>query len=367
MTSENRTENQATSGYWRHCTAKSIDDENSKLRTVTWEQAQPWCNFVVLRPEELPSGLVLQNLCLRPEAPPGRSDRLGMTGRPDWHEHNRCSLRFEVVGAGRLLRVKQFLYDWAPPAFDHPSLWKSRNEPFEVGKNIGWLGTDFRKTRGAAVSFDRTTVEVSVCEGTFTDEELQALCRGLCPVDLGATKRILATPFAELCYQNRHQEPVVAVPCGYFAHERVPSTTELTVFLADGAPAHLSGRETVPPSRYGFGLDSVFVYGSVECPQEVDYLYEKNDPPGCYLRVLVSPSDHPQGIRYPPKLDLQPCSTEIRQIHGREVYYAFLTTRYGPHEAVWQANGQTFMLLTKPSLETTADWFAELLLQMMPG
>ena len=166
MASENPTDSQATSAYWHHCTAKSIDDENSKLRVLTWEEAQPWCNFVVLRPTELPSGLGVENLSLRPEAPPGRSDTFGMTGRPNWHDHNRCSLRFELVDAARRLRVKQFLYDWAPPAFDHPCLWKSRNEPFAVGKNIGWLGMDYRKARGAAVSIDRTTVEASVYEGT---------------------------------------------------------------------------------------------------------------------------------------------------------------------------------------------------------
>jgi hypothetical protein len=57
----------------------------------------------------------------------------------------------------------------------------------------------------------------------------------------------------------------------------------------------------------------------------------------------------------------------VRSVRGREVHYAFLTERYGPHEAVWQAGGRTFMLLTKPSLETTAEWFAGLLGQMMPG
>jgi hypothetical protein len=76
---------------------------------------------------------------------------------------------------------------------------------------------------------------------------------------------------------------------------------------------------------------------------------------------------HAIGVRYPPKLDFQPCSTEVRNVRGREVHYAFLTERYGPPEAVWQAGGRNFMLLTKPSLETTADWFAGLLGQMMPG
>ena len=68
--------------------------------------------------------------------------------------------------------------------------------------------------------------------------------------------------------------------------------------------------------------------------------------------MLVSPANQASGIAFRPRLDLQPCSTEIVRIRGYEVHHAFLTERYGPHEAVWQANGHTFMLLTKPSTDT---------------
>ncbi len=363
MTQETTTENHAGSEYWRHSTASSVDCEESKLRTVAWEQVQPWCNFVVLRPRDLPPDLSVENLTLRPEAPPGRTS--DVTGRPDWHDHNRCSLRFEIVGGGRRVRVKQFLYDWAPPAFDHPCLWKSRNEPFEVGKNIGWLGTDFRKARAAAVSIDRTTIELSTYEGAFDDDELRAICCGMSPVDLDARRRILATSLAELCYQSRHREQTIAVPCGYFAHERKPPSALLALYSATKIPADLPGREVAPPPAYGFRLNAAFVYGSTELPQEIDYVYEADEPPGRYLRMLVSPSNQTHGVPYPPRLDLQPCSTEILSIRGQEVHHAFLTERYGPHEAVWQANGHNFMLLTKPSMETDGVWFKGLLEQLL--
>jgi hypothetical protein len=358
------TQEHAGSGFWRHATASSLSEE-SRVRAVRWEQVQPWCNFVVLRPHDLPPGVSVENLTLRPEAPPGRTGDL--TGRPDWHDHNRCSLRFEIAGNGRRLRVKQFLYDWAPPAFDHPCLWKSRNEPFEVGTNIGWIGTDYRKVRAAAVSIDRTTVELSTYEGAFDDDELRVICRGMTPVDVDVRKRILATPVAELCYQSRHREQTIGVPCGYFAHERRPSTLEQAVYSASNVPAHLPGGEVVPPSGYGFRLNSAFVYGLQELPQEVDYLYEAEEPAARYLRLLVSRANQAGSIAYPPRLDLQPCSTEVVRIRGHEVHHAFLTERYGPHEAVWQANGHTFMLLTKPSTGTDSKWFNELLSQLLPG
>jgi hypothetical protein len=365
MPQEKPTEGHDTPGFWRHTSVSSVDCEEAKLRAVAWDEIQPWCNFVVLQPRRLPPGVSVENLTLRPEAPPGRTSELA--GRPDWHDHNRCSLRFEIVGSGRHLRVKQFLYDWAPPAFDHPCLWKSRNEPFEGGKNIGWLGTDYRKARAAAVSIDRTTIELSTYEGTFDDEELRLVCRGLVPVDPDARRRILATPLAELCYQSRHREQTIGVPCGYFAHERRPPTLELAVYRAANVPADLPGREVAPPTAYGFRLNTAFVYGSQESPQEVDYVYEADEPAGRYLRLLVSPSHQAGGVAYPPRLDLQPCATGVLSIRGLDVHHAFLTERYGPHEAVWQANGLNFMLLTKPSTDTDGMWFRGLLEHLVPN
>ena len=122
----------------------------------------------------------------------------------------------------------------------------------------------------------------------------------------------------------------------------------------------------MPPPTYGFRLNSAFVYGSQELPQEVDYVYEADEPAARYLRLLVSPSNQAGGIVYPPRLDLQPCSTEALRVRGHEVHHAFLTERFGPHEAVWQSNGCNFMLLTKPSQDTDAKWFIGLLEQLLP-
>ena len=216
------------------------------------------------------------------------------------------------------------------------------------------------------MSIDRTTIELSTYEGTFDDEELRLVCRGMFPVDPDARNRILATPVAALCYQSRHREKTIGVPCGYFAHERRPPTLELAVYSAANVPAHLPGCKVMPPVAYGFRLNSVFVYGPHQMPQEVDYLYEADEPAARYLRLLISPASQPGGIAYPPRLDLQPCSTEVLCVRGNEVHHAFLTERYGPHEAVWRADGYHFMLLTKPSIDTDGKWFNVLLEQLLP-
>jgi hypothetical protein len=54
MAPKEATDDQTTLGDWQHCAAQSVDGEQAMLRTVTWEEAQPWCNFVVLRPRGLP-------------------------------------------------------------------------------------------------------------------------------------------------------------------------------------------------------------------------------------------------------------------------------------------------------------------------
>lgn len=263
------------------------------------------------------------------------------------------------------MRIKEFLYDWAPPAFDHPCLWLSRTRAFQIGDDLGWLGFDFRKLPGAASTLDRTTIELSILEGNFKPDEIEALYRSFAPVNAEAREQILSTPLADLSYQSRHCEPVIAVPVGYWAHKRHPPEIASFAFRAQDAPTGLPGEKIVPPASYGYHLDSVFVYGDLENPQEADFAYELNERTGHYLRVLASPSAAAQGIQYPPKLDRQPCSSEVLNIGGQEVHYAFHESeKFGPHEAVFQKDGLNVMLLVKPSPQTDRAWFINLLEQI---
>src|SRR5262249_9608716 len=91
-------------------------------------------------------------------------------------------------------------------------------------------------------------------------------------------------------------------------------------------------------------------------PAEVDYVFIRRDDPGCSLRLLVSP-DGPRGIAYPPRLDEQPCSNEVRTIHRRAGDHAFLAPRFRPPHAVWEQDGLLVMLMLKPMILTDTDWF----------
>jgi hypothetical protein len=347
---------------WVSKVAASIESSEAEIRGMSWEEAQEWCNFILMKPTLLPEGMSLETAEMRPESPPGRRDG-PKDGRPSWTLSNRACHRCVLAGKERRVRIKQYLYDWAPPAFDCPCLWLSPAvRHFLVGSDVGWLGTDFRGLPGASVSLDRTMIELSVLSGSFSDDELQQICKGLRPVNPEARNQILHTPLAALCYQSRQREATIAVPVGFWAHQRKPESLVTHVFPGAAAPPDLPGADIAAPSDYGYELDTVFTYGDVAHPDEADFVYYQSDRPNLYVRVLASLENAKQaGIGYPPVLDRQPCRSETISIAGKTVYYAFSNEDVGPHEVVYQAHGLTVMLLTKPAQYTNRSWFLGLL------
>lgn len=329
---------------------------------MDWDEAQPWCNFVLMRP----AACSVESMKMRPEAPPGRKEEAaGSEGRPTWTVANRSCHRSEIVMGTRRLRVKEFLYDFAPPAFDHPSLWRSKVRGFPVGGHIGWVGTDFRGKQGASLHSERTMIELSVIDGALSDEELVDVLQRFEPAVCAARDLIDQTSLADLAYASRHSEPVIEVPVGYWAHQRRPADMKTTIYPGADAPPELPGRGIAPPPAAGFRLDSVFVFGPPAAPQEVDYVYEHRDDRGRYMRVLASRAGTANGIAFPPKLDEQPCSSETIELGGTTVHHAFLDRSFGPHECVWQSHGDTVMLLVKPVPSMDREGFFALLERML--
>src|SRR5262245_60959615 len=117
-------------GYWqktdryRRLTDKG---EISGPRATTLEGAQAGANFVVLAPRALPAGCRIGEVTLRPDQPPGRPEGVEPSeiGAAPWTDANPASVRAVIEGEGRRLRLKQFLYDWSPPAASVAALWTS--------------------------------------------------------------------------------------------------------------------------------------------------------------------------------------------------------------------------------------------------
>lgn len=324
---------------------------HSELRSTDFTETQPWCNFVLFSPTHLPNGMEITDRQLRTESSNGFS-----------------SYRFHITGGGRTLSIKQFLYDWAPPAYDHPSLWRNAKisqasdtplpKPFLIKQDVAWVGLNFRRQRAASLHMKRTMIEMTVIEGDFDDEELIHIFRNLRPISEVSMQKILSTPFACLCKAYRHNEKASPVPLSYWKHTRKDSESLLPV-----VPSPSTTPPIQLPKDYTYQLNSLFLIG--EPPIETEYYYEKNHSPGSYIRLLVTKAGAELPIAYPPKLGDQTCKTQILNINGINVYHAYLTEEFGPHELVWNHNGMNMLLLIKPTNETTLDWCHQFIVELL--
>ncbi|MEU6406757.1 hypothetical protein [Streptomyces sp. NPDC046985] len=322
------------------------------------ERAQEWCNFVLWRPAALPEGCRTSTGTLRREAPPGR---VPAEGRSPWSDANPSGYRTEISGGGRRLRLKQFLYDWAFPAADHPCLWGSATRPHEIGEGrVVWLGTDYLGHRAASARMARTTVELSVLEGEFADDELVALFAALRPAVPQALPRVLATPFAELSYWARRPAETVSVPTGVFSFHRrgrahegdwVP-TGELTAFLAaQGAPASVGD----------YRADSAATFGDGAAVRELDVVYASAS--GGELRLTAQRTGGGR-LEFPPKRDQHPAVEEVLDLDGRPLHLGYADAEFGACDAWWQhPDGYELRLLGSAGAGLGRDAFLALVAQ----
>ncbi|MFJ8194843.1 hypothetical protein ACIQ8D_34615 [Streptomyces sp. NPDC096094] len=315
---------------WRWQSLDHVEGLDRVPPAIDEARAQSWCNFVLWRPSQLPEGCGTSVGTLRREAPPGRVEA---QGRTPWSDANPSGYRTEISGGGRRLRLKQFLYDWAFPAADHPCLWGSRTRPAEIGEGrVVWLGTDYLGHRGASARMARTTVELSVLEGEFSDEEIVALYAALRPAVPEAVSRVLATPFAELSYWARHPADMVSVPTGVFRFHRrgrehegdwVPSEKVEDFLTAQG----------VPVAAGEFRAESAATFGDGVTVRELDVVY--SSPAGAELRLTAQRTGGGR-LEFPPEQDKHPAATEECDLGGRPVRLGHLSAEFGACDAWWQ-------------------------------
>jgi len=201
-----------------------------------------------------------------------------------------------------------------------------------------------------------------VLEGSFSNDELVTICKGLKPIDKTLSKQILNTSFAKLSYASRHKKNAVTVPLSYWNHQRNSSMKIFPFSAGDDRLKPLLKPDFFSRKIFDYNLNSVFIFGNTaDLPQEIEYFYEHQGTPGMYLRMLVTPTNAIQPIVYPPKLDDQICTSEIIDIKGIKVHRAFLTENYGSFEAVWQYGDLSILLLVKPATWTDKAWCDKLL------
>lgn len=328
------------------------------------DEAQEWCNFTVLSPTRLPDGCDRVTSTIRKEAPPGRLD--GVTdGRTPWSAINPAAVRTEIFGPGRRLRIKQFLYDWAFPALDHPCLWNNPSTAHPLpGGAVVWHGIDYMGRTGASARLHRTLIETSVITGEFSRDDIDELYRGLVPVSQEARRRVEATGFAELRYWARHpgaQAP--AVPTGMW---RLPRAAEHGAGDWTGDTAVLRAEHGLPESLAGYEAEAAAVYATVEGRREVDVVYTARPRRDRELRLTVQEQGRGR-LAVPPEATEHPARRATVVIAGAEVHLAWIDENHGPFDAVWRASGAEWRLLSSTGVGMDRGFFEDALALLIDG
>ena len=329
--------------------------KESSVFDAPWAESQEWCNFVLLRPHWLPEGIVLTQCQMRSESPTVRA-----------------SHRAEFGDGSRSFSIKQFLYDWAPPAYDHPSLWRNpkisslKDTPAPtchlIENNYLWMGLDYRRKPAASINVFRTQVELTVLAGDFDKEEIVQILSSMKAVDVSVGEGILRSSFAELTHTHRHQSKIVSVPTGYLKYLRDESAKSYC-YPAQDVEGALLGERVKEVTIEGYSLDSVFLFGeSRDSIYEVEYYFESTVEPGSYIRVLVTPVTSLHGIPYPPVVSDQECNfTEQTLKHGNPLYHAWSKNNdNGCHSIVFMKDDLVFNCAIKPAPWTTIRWARDL-------
>lgn len=328
--------------------AKTIQDD--------YKEAQQWCNFVLLEPTWLPADLTQLEQSLRQES-----------------EHHSSSYRIVIKGAERSLSIKQFLFDFAPPAYDHPNLWRnpkttSKGEfapprAFPIQNQILWIGHDHRKMPAACIGFHRVRVEITVLEGVFSDQELINLSHHLTPADAHYAQVLQQMPFALLSYQCRYPQKATPVPLSYWHYKRDQNDYHEAKLAANDVLERLDVK--APDLRdLDYDLDSLFVIKQDKgVIAEVDFVYEAKAKNGAYVRFLVTSAESTRAMPYPPEIYTQACQSKMLTLGTQKIFQAWHTDDFGAYEACFEYGNHRALLLAQPSTWTNQAWFTELLEQ----
>jgi len=320
--------------------------------------AQQWCNFIIWVPAR-GSGYAIKNATVRKEAPPGRIEG-ATTGRTPWTSNNPSAYRYEVALPSGRIRVKEFLYDWAFPATDHPSLWRSNVKAVQLNAEyVLWFGKNYYSQQAASAQLARTMIEVGVLEGDVDEGELLAFFQNLQPVNKTAAQSIMTTPFSVLSYWARHKADLVGVPTGLWVFQREPGPSE-EVWTKD--VGGILRQFNLPTSLGEFVAEGLATFTDSRGHSETEICYVAGADRGHELRLVAQ--KHGEGrLVIPPVSEPHPHDSETLTISGVQVYLAWEDKRYGSFDAVWHdaKHGQDLKLVSTTGTHLEYEWFIKML------
>ncbi len=326
-------------------------------------EAQAWCNFVLFQITYLPLGFIISKQQLRKES-----------------QNSQSSFRFllENKKNNQHIAIKQFLYDWAPPAYDYPCLWLNTEKfssddiraPRSVltANKVLWIGKNYRGQNAATIDLERTRVEITFDGINITDEALISIVQGLKPCNESLKDQILNTPFVHLSYYARHKKNASEVPLSYWKHTRDAMCYGIALSLDDEinnnwlSPAIISGLK-----NYGYYLNGVLGIATSENLSSIalakgdkiiekEHLFEHHQHAGIFVHILATPNASIHPIKYPPTIGDQVCEYKAIKDFKSEIYLAHSTQQYGNYEFVWKTQGMSFLMIIRAAPWVSYDW-----------
>ena len=169
-----------------------MEDSILKLNVnvSSFELAQLSVNFVILCPFNLPNGCSVKNISLKEES-----------------RSSRSSLRFEILSKNRVVRVKQFYYDWGIPTVYADTNLVSPGKSFEIDGIVGFIGIDYKGNQAACYARWFTNIELSVLKGKFEEDELISIIESLTPLDSYIIENWGKKSFTTTSYTARYGIP----------------------------------------------------------------------------------------------------------------------------------------------------------------
>jgi hypothetical protein len=314
--------------------------EQPRFGARAWEcepsEAQQFLNVPLLLPDEseLPEGLSLAGLSIRPEGPERWS-----------------SVRMILAGRGRRLRLKQYHFDWWRPTELAAGLRRTMGF-YRVGEQVAAWGRDRRGRSAASMAWGRTTIEVSIEQGTFAEIELRHLLARMRPAVPPALQVLAASPFHKLSYHTRR---------GYGPY----GIDELAAASWVGslpAAAAIAPSPLLVPGAFpqGWHFDAAAVWPE---PPPVETQWLLRDTGGmAVFYARARPSSSTQPLKLPAVYRIQE-GWQARQVmlRRRRTTLALQHPDLGGWSAAWAENGHRYQIWVRAGSLPGARAFRDLL------
>ncbi|OFV96910.1 MAG: hypothetical protein A3F68_04085 [Acidobacteria bacterium RIFCSPLOWO2_12_FULL_54_10] len=321
------------------------DNQNIKLNPsapfeCSFQEAQDWCNFVVLRPTFFPDNCKLGAVTVRAET-----------------ADHASSLRMFVEGPSRSFRLKHFFQDWWLPTSCDTN-FTGPGRPFVASGIVGFFGRDYKGREAACIHRYGGILEISVINGKFHPHEIRNFLEGLQPQVPQAVDLIAPLQFARVSYYAR-KGPCrgpwnydLITGCQWHDDRKALETSDL--------PTNIYFPKLIPR---GYQFDSAGIRqepASRHWEYQLLFRHKENLTDNIWIRAVQEKSEKTLWIA--PGLDAR-MGIRLRTVslEKRTVLAGSVSEPHGERVAQWLENGIAFEVHARATLHLGESEFMNLL------